>query len=138
MHAAEAPSAKAEGLFSISSQRLEDGILVALSGDLDLATAAVVEEELRRAEASESLIVLDLGEVSFMDSTGLRTVIAADQRMRERGGSLRIVHVPSQVNRLFELVGMRAHLTIEDRVDGQVSPNLARGSRTLQGKPRRE
>lgn len=118
MHSAEAASAKAEGLFSISSRRLEEGILFALSGDLDLATAALVEEELRRAEASESLIVLDLESVSFMDSTGLRMVVAADQRLRARGGSLRIIHVPSHVNRLFELVGMREHLTIDDGVNG--------------------
>jgi anti-sigma B factor antagonist len=123
MHAAEAQGAKADSRsFSISSRRLEDGILVALSGDVDIATATVVDEELRRAEQSESLIVLDLAEVGFMDSTGLRTVISADQRLRERGGSLRIVHVPSQVNRLFDLVGMRGHLTIDDRPDSQVPP----------------
>jgi anti-anti-sigma factor len=119
MHPAEATSAKAEGTFSVSSRRLEEGILVAPSGDVDLATAAVLEEELRRAELSESLIVLDLDEVTFMDSTGLRTVVSADQRLRERCGSLRLVHVPSQVKRLFELVGVRSHLTIDDGVDVQ-------------------
>lgn len=113
MHSAEARSAKADGSFSISSRRLEEGILVALTGDVDLATAAVVDEELRRAEQSESLIVLDLADVSFMDSTGLRTVISADQRLRERGGSLRIVNAPSQVTRLFDLVGISEHLTID-------------------------
>src|SRR5579875_2784411 len=100
MQSAEAPSASANGSFSISSRRLDDGILVALSGDVDLATAQIVDDELRRAEHSESLVVLDLGEVSFMDSTGLRTVIAADQRLRERGASLRIARVPAQVSRL--------------------------------------
>lgn len=123
MQSAEAKSAKVDaGSFSISSRRLEDGILVALSGDVDLATATVVDEELRRAEQSESVIVLDLGEVSFMDSTGLRMVISADQRLRNRGGSLRIVRVPSQINRLFDLVGMRGYLAIDDRPEGQVPP----------------
>jgi anti-sigma B factor antagonist len=122
MHSAEASSAKADVTFSISSQRLDDGILVALVGDVDLATATVVDDELRRAGESESMVVLDLAQVSFMDSTGLRSVIAADQRLRERGGSLRIIHVPSQVNRLFDLVGISAHLTIEDRLDGHQGP----------------
>ena len=114
----------AAGSFSISSRRLEDGILVALSGEIDLKTAPVAEDELQRAEQSESRIVLDLAEVSFMDSTGLRMVIAADQRLRERGGSLRILHVAPQVSRLFELVGISEHLNIEagqkTRLDGQV------------------
>ena len=127
MHSAEAPSAKADGSFSISSRRLEDGILVALAGDVDLATAPVVDDELRRAEESESLILLDLGAVSFMDSTGLRTVISADQRLRERGGSLRILHVPSQVTRLFDLVGISQHLTIDGRVDGDGGAASHRG-----------
>jgi anti-anti-sigma factor len=118
MHSAEAPSAGADESFRISSRRLDDGILVALAGDVDLATATVLDDELRRAEESESLIVLDLGEVLFMDSTGLRTVIAADQRLRDSGGSLRIVNVPAQVSRLFDLVGISQHLAIEPRRAG--------------------
>ncbi|HTX31279.1 MAG TPA: STAS domain-containing protein [Solirubrobacteraceae bacterium] len=117
MHSAEAPSAGADRSFSVSSRRLEDGILVALAGDVDLGTATVVDDELCRAGESESLIVLDLGEVSFMDSTGLRTVIAADQRLRASGGSLRIVNVPAQVSRLFELVGVSERLAIDGRFE---------------------
>ncbi len=123
MDSSEAPGGQADGAFSISSRRLDDGILVALSGDVDLATAQVVDEELRRAEQSESLIVLDLGEVSFMDSTGLRAVILADQRLRERGASLRIARVPVQVSRLFDLVGIREHLTIDGHEAGLGEPS---------------
>jgi anti-anti-sigma factor len=99
-----------DGSFSISSRRLDRGILVALSGDVDLATATIVDEELRRAEQSEDLVVLDLGDVSFMDSTGLRIVISAHERLHERGASLEIRQVPPQVARLFELVGVNHHL----------------------------
>lgn len=121
MHSA-AQSANADGSFGISSRRLDRGILVALSGDVDLATASIVDEELRRAEHSEDLIVLDLGEVSFMDSTGLRAVISADQRLRERGACLELIRVPPQVGRLFELVGVLGHLRIADRLDPQPVP----------------
>ncbi len=114
MYPAGAPSAKVDGSFSISSRRLDEGVLVKPSGDIDLATAPVFDAELLRAEDAASLIVLDLGEVSFMDSTGLRAVIAAEQRLRARGGSLRVVHLPSQVRRLFDLVGISGHLTIDD------------------------
>ena len=117
MHSGGAPSPNGDGLFSITSSRLERGILVALCGDVDIATAAIVEDELRRAEQSEDLVVLDLSQVSFMDSTGLRMVISADQRLRERGAALRILNVPPQVAKLFELVGVAGHLAIEDRAD---------------------
>jgi anti-anti-sigma factor len=122
MKSAEAKSGSADGAFSISSRRLEGGILVALSGDVDLASASVLDAELRRAEESEDLVVLDLGDVTFMDSSGLRMVIWADQRLRKRGACLRLVHLPPQVSRLFELVGVSDHLRIADRVDGQALP----------------
>jgi anti-sigma B factor antagonist len=103
-----------EGGFSISSRRLEHGITLALTGEVDLSSAPIVEDELLRAESSESLIVLDLEHVSFMDSTGIRTIITADKRLRDRGASLRIVHVPRQVRRLFDLVGISGHLEISE------------------------
>lgn len=130
-HPAEAP-VNPDVSFRISSRRLDDGILVAPSGEIDLKTAVIVDDELRRAEQSESRIVLDLGEVSFMDSTGLRMVMSADHRLRTRGGSLRILNVGPQVTRLFELVGILDHLEIEGRAPslaplpgdgGSVSPN---------------
>jgi anti-sigma B factor antagonist len=121
MHSAKAHTTEADRGFSISSRRLEDGILVALRGDVDLASAPIVEAELRRAEESESLVTLDLSQVSFMDSTGMRTVITADQRLQARGGSLRIIDVPPQVSRLFELVGILHHLTIDGRRNGEAA-----------------
>jgi anti-anti-sigma factor len=99
--------------FSISCRRLEEGLALDLSGDVDIATAPIVEDELLRAEQSEDLIVLNLHDVNFMDSTGIRMVIAADQRLRERGASLRIVNVPGQVHKLFKLVGVLDHLGID-------------------------
>jgi anti-anti-sigma factor len=107
-----------EGPFSISSRRLEGGIALDLTGDVDIATAPIVEDELRRAEQSEDLVVLNLHDVRFMDSTGIRMVIAADQRLRERGATLRITHVPAQVQKLFKLVGVIGHLEVDESLDG--------------------
>ena len=122
MNSAETRPAGADSSFSISSRRLDRGILVALHGDVDLATASIVEDELRRAEHSEKRVVIDLREVSFMDSTGIRTLISADRRLRERGGSLQIIRVPAHVHRLFELVGITDHLTIGEEIpDGDGS-----------------
>lgn len=114
MHSTDPAITNGKGAFGISSHRLERGIAFVLKGEVDLASASIVEDELTRAALSESLIVMDLEGVSFMDSTGLRMVIAADRRLRERGACLQLVHVPRQVQRLFELVGIAAHLDIAD------------------------
>jgi anti-sigma B factor antagonist len=117
--------------FGVSCRRLDDGealaslvhtgsgegVVVALAGEVDLATVPVVEDELRRAEASQDLIILDLRDVSFMDSTGIRMLVAADRRNRARGAALVIVQGSPQVRRLFELSGLTRHVEALDGDD---------------------
>lgn len=90
----------------------EDGLVrLALRGELDLSTVSQVEEELRRAEAAEpELVVLDLGELSFLDSTGLRLIVTADQRARENGRRLAIVKGPESVQRVFAITRLDERL----------------------------
>jgi anti-sigma B factor antagonist len=86
-----------------------------LSGELDLASAEQLETQLKQLETSEpDVIVLDLRELEFMDSTGLRAVIAADARARERGGRLIVVRAPEEVDRVFRLTRMDQHLELVD------------------------
>ena len=96
----------------IVSRRLEHGIVLVVSGEIDLATAPAVERELLRAEESHDLVAIDLSKISFMDSTGLHAITAANHRLRERGGQLLIVQGPPQVSRLFELTGLSDHLDL--------------------------
>jgi anti-anti-sigma factor len=86
-----------------------------VSGELDLGSAELLETNLKDLEASEpDLLVLDLRELEFMDSTGLRVVIAADARARERGGRLVVVRAPEEVDRVFKLTRMDQHLELVD------------------------
>jgi anti-anti-sigma factor len=86
-----------------------------LSGELDLASAEELEAQLKQLESSEpELLVLDLRELEFMDSTGLRAVIAADARARDRGARLVVVRAPEEVDRVFRLTRMDQHLELVD------------------------
>jgi anti-anti-sigma factor len=90
--------------------------VVALSGELDLAGAAALEQELARLDGdSPDAVVLDLRDVGFMDSSGLRVIAVASQRAKERGRRLAIVPGSDQVMRVFEITRMRERL---DFVDG--------------------
>ena len=56
-------------------------IHIAFRGELDLSTVGKVQDELRRVEASApAVVVLDLSKLTFLDSTGLRCLVTADER----------------------------------------------------------
>lgn len=77
---------------------------VALKGELDLSTADKVDRELKRAESvATSVLVLDLSGLTFLDSTGLRLIVEADQRARESDRRLVVVKGPAAVQRVFSI-----------------------------------
>lgn len=66
---------------SIRSEREDDVHTLSLTGEIDLANVAEVEQELSRIEATDAEVILvDLAGVSFIDSTGIRALIAAAAR----------------------------------------------------------
>jgi anti-sigma B factor antagonist len=102
---------------NLSLETREEGgaIRIALSGELDLASALTFDEELRRAEErSPDTMVLDLRRLRFMDSTGLRLIMSAHSRARTRGRRLAIVLGSDPVKRIFRLAGVARRLEIVD------------------------
>jgi anti-anti-sigma factor len=95
----------------------EEGLVrLVLKGELDLSTVSKVEEELRRAEASEpSVLVLDLSGLNFLDSTGLRLIVATDQRGRENGRRVAVVKGPEAVQRVFSITRLDERLEMLDQ-----------------------
>lgn len=90
-------------------------VRLALTGELDIAGAARVEQELERIERElPPTIVLDLRELAFMDSTGLRVIVAADGRAREQSRRLVIVRGTDTVQRIIEMTRLDERLEIVD------------------------
>jgi anti-sigma B factor antagonist len=81
--------------------------VIALRGELDLASAPKLERELEAAlEDAGGPIVIDLSELDFMDSTGLRTLIMGQRRASERERPFAIARRPGEfVARVFQLAG---------------------------------
>ncbi len=103
------------GFLEIRSDRHGDDYVIALVGELDLSDAAQVTEEIVRAEGTDARrIVLDLSEVQFIDTSGVRLIIEADARSRINGHRLRLVHGPPAVRRVFEIVGLIDRLPFLD------------------------
>ena len=87
--------------------------VIAVGGELDLASAPALESELEAAAQSDAaLLVLDLRELEFMDSTGLSVIVKAHQRLSEEGRTLSVVRGPQQVQRLLDLTGVAERLQL--------------------------
>jgi anti-anti-sigma factor len=90
-------------------------VLIVLDGELDIATTPVLEAELEKAEAdSPGVVLIDLREVRFIDSTGLRALVAADYRAREAGRRVAIVRGSAAVERIFSLTRLGESLELID------------------------
>ncbi len=88
---------------------------LALVGELDLSTVAKVQEELRRIEASSpATVVVDLSKLTFLDSTGLRCIVTADERARQEGRRMVVVRGPDAVQRVFTITRLEERLEMVD------------------------
>ena len=93
--------------------RDEDGVShLVLTGEFDLAGVPDFEAVIAAVEAqAPHAIVVNLSRLEFMDSSGLRALITADDRARKAGRRLAIVPGPPAVRRVFEIT------QLEDRLD---------------------
>jgi anti-anti-sigma factor len=105
-------------LMTVNTRAAGDTPVVELSGELDISTSPDLEKELLRIDRQgPPTVVIDLRALIFMDSTGLRTLMAADARTRERGGRLVVVPGPPSVQRVFQIAGLEERLEFMEDPD---------------------
>jgi anti-anti-sigma factor len=94
----------------------DDQAVVAPRGELDMATVQAVEQELRKLhESGTRQIVLDLGGLSFMDSSGLHLVMRWAEEASKDGFLFELEPGPPQIQRLFELTAVIDQLPFRSR-----------------------
>jgi anti-anti-sigma factor len=103
------------GLLQVRRGRDEHGVVLELHGELDLGSAPELERQLAEAEAEKpGRLLIDLGNLSFMDSTGLALMLRAQQTAQDNGHQLCLRPGSPQVQRLFELTGALDRFTFAD------------------------
>jgi anti-sigma B factor antagonist len=97
--------------FRVEVRHEQDRVVLGLHGELDLASASLLEDEIESAANGTSApVVLDLQELQFIDSTGLRIILSAHERSKERGQQFALTHGSQQVQRLLSITGVGEHL----------------------------
>lgn len=102
--------------FGVISEQLGDAAYLRVSGEIDMATAPVLDERLRAAQSNGYTgIVVDLKQVTFIDASGLRSLLRAAEQARQNDKSFATVKTPAIVQRLLQITGT-AHLLAADSV----------------------
>jgi anti-sigma B factor antagonist len=105
--------------FSVAIDASNGRVLVTVRGELDLATAPELEAALLPPLRDGRHAVLDLRGLDFMDSTGVRVIVAAHHAGQESGGGLSLVRTARDgpVGRVLEISGLDAVLDVVDAPD---------------------
>jgi anti-anti-sigma factor len=98
-------------------------ILLSAEGDIDLATAGILRDALVRALEDSASLVVDLGGVGFIDSSGLNALVWGHWQAQKGGGELRLRRPSPMLRRLMEITALDSLLLIDD--DGPLDPHEA-------------
>ena len=114
---------------TIGVRRQRGYAIVTVAGDIDIATVTRLRERLFQLAASGRPLVVDLDQVSFIDSAGLGGLVGAAKRAAGYGGSLHVVCARPQIRQLFRLTGLDRRLpparTLDEALDALMA---ARGT----------
>jgi anti-sigma B factor antagonist len=95
-----------------------DRVVVELHGELDLVSAPLLQAEIENPEIdSTEVVVLDLQDLRFIDSAGLRVILATHERSHQRGQAFALSRGSAQVQRLLSVAGLDEHLRIIESPD---------------------
>lgn len=97
---------------------------VQVEGELDIATSPQFRQTVREAQRAARIVVLDLRELSFIESSGVHVIFDAARVSRWNGGRLLIARGPAQVDRVLTLTEVSKQVMIFDLASAEPAPAL--------------
>jgi anti-sigma B factor antagonist len=97
--------------FQVDQEELETSIQLHIRGELDLAAALTFRHALEAVvHRTDKALILDVGELTYIDSTGIGIVVSALKIRDELKAPFAVRHIPSGIKRLFDLTGISGFL----------------------------
>lgn len=97
---------------TITKQRKQDTFILQLAGRLDTTTAPQLETEIKGGIQGVATLILDMEELAYLSSAGLRVILGAQKQMNKQGTMI-VRHVNATIMEVFEVTGFADILTIE-------------------------
>ena len=89
-------------------------VIITLKGRLDTMTARQLDDEAKSIDFDEvETVTLNLKDLEYISSSGLRVILALYKNLKSKGGNLKIVNVSNTIMELFSMTGMSDYLDIE-------------------------
>ena len=100
------PSHPGESTLQVRTEQRPEGMLVRLSGDVDLSNYLLLIDAIRPALAHRWNLMVDVSDVRYMDSSGVHAVLDAEQRLRTAGRRLVLVGPAPALARVLEIIDL--------------------------------
>ena len=116
---------------SLATRSVSDHVVLEIGGEIDVYTAPRLRERLiELVGAGEKLVVVDLGRVDFLDSTGLGVLVGAHRRLRASDGALSLVCPHERLLKIFRITGLDSVFEIHRSVEDATTGGSAKTART--------
>jgi anti-sigma B factor antagonist len=104
--------------FKVAVEDRDGATVLTLSGELDLAASPMLEQKLEHALGQPpALVIVDLRQLEFIDSTGLSVLVRARQRAQEQSRRFVLAGAGAQVQRLLSLTGIAERLELAESLE---------------------
>jgi len=111
------------GLREISGTKILD-----VAGEIDVYTAPQFKEAVNGIIATgQKHLIINMGEVTYMDSSGFGTLLSATRRLRPQGGTINLVKCNNAIDRILRITRLNTVFATFDTVDEAIAATQAAG-----------
>lgn len=109
--------------FTIDVSEAEAGLsVVALAGEIDMASSAELERQLGALEGAEGFqVVVDLAGLTFIDSSGIRALVVAAKAIESRGGTVLLAAPSPNIERVFVTVHLSEVIPVRESLEAALA-----------------
>jgi anti-anti-sigma factor len=109
-------------MMEINTRKEENATVVSVTGKMDAVSSPELEKDLSQLMAEgEKDFVIDLGELDYISSAGLRVILATAKRLKEKEGKILLASLQDMVKEVFEISGFSAIIPIYESVESALN-----------------